>query len=373
MRALDRADLDTLFSALRDRGWTVVGPTVRDGAIVYDEIGSSADLPGGWTDRQGAGSYRLERRGDNAVFGFTTGPQSWKKFLFPPALRLFRAERKDGGPFTIRPEAQPDARFAFVGVRPCELAAIARQDRVFLDGAHQDPLYRARRQGAFIVAVQCGEAGGTCFCASLGTGPHAGQGFDLALTEVLTGGRHAFLVEPGSPQGAGLLAELPTREAAPAEIAVARDLEARATESMGRQLDTRDLHGLLHRSYNSRCWDQAAERCLACGNCTMVCPTCFCSTVEDTTDLTATVAERWRRWDSCFTVDFSYLHGGSVRSTPASRYRQWITHKLATWNDQFGTSGCVGCGRCITWCPAGLDLTDQVRALRAEGGDRVHA
>ena len=87
-------------------------------------------------------------------------------------------------------------------------------------------------------------------------------------------------------------------------------------------------------------------------------------------------AERWRKWDSCFTLDFSYIHGGSVRTSAAARYRQWLSHKLATWIDQFGSSGCVGCGRCITWCPVGIDITEEVAAIRASeaasDAERVH-
>jgi sulfhydrogenase subunit beta (sulfur reductase) len=95
-----------------------------------------------------------------------------------------------------------------------------------------------------------------------------------------------------------------------------------------------------------------------------VCPTCFCSTVEDVTDITGEHAERWQKQDSCFTMDFSFLHGGSVRASTRSQYRQWLTHKLATWIDQFDESGCTGCGRCITWCPVAIDLTEEVDAIR---------
>jgi sulfhydrogenase subunit beta (sulfur reductase) len=133
---------------------------------------------------------------------------------------------------------------------------------------------------------------------------------------------------------------------------------------MGRTLDTADIKALLYRNYEHPRWDNAAARCLTCGNCTMVCPTCFCTTVEDVTDLKGEHAERWQKWDSCFTMDFSYIHGGIIRSSPKARYRQWMTHKLATWIDQFGTSGCVGCGRCITWCPVAIDITEEVRAIR---------
>jgi sulfhydrogenase subunit beta (sulfur reductase) len=133
---------------------------------------------------------------------------------------------------------------------------------------------------------------------------------------------------------------------------------------MGRTMDTKGIKELLYRNYENPRWDDVAKRCLTCGNCTMVCPTCFCTTVEDITDLTGEHVERWRKLDSCFTMDFSYIHGGSVRSSPRARYRQWMTHKLATWIDQFGTSGCVGCGRCITWCPVGIDITEETGAIR---------
>jgi ferredoxin len=134
---------------------------------------------------------------------------------------------------------------------------------------------------------------------------------------------------------------------------------------MGRALDTSDLKGLLYGNLEHPRWDEVSQRCLTCGNCTLVCPTCFCSTVEDVTDLSGTETERTRRWDSCFSLDHSYIHGGSVRDSGRARYRQWMTHKLATWFDQFGSSGCVGCGRCITWCPVGIDITEEVRAIRA--------
>jgi Fe-S-cluster-containing hydrogenase component 2 len=133
-------------------------------------------------------------------------------------------------------------------------------------------------------------------------------------------------------------------------------------------MDVTGLPELLARNLEHPRWDDVASRCLACANCTMACPTCFCSTVEDTTDLTGDHAERWRSWDSCFTMDFSHVHGGSVRTSTRARYRQWLTHKLSTWHAQFGTSGCVGCGRCITWCPVAIDLTQEVAAIRGSEG-----
>jgi ferredoxin len=369
---LDREHLQSLFDALAQRGYKLLGPTLRDGAIVYDELTSAADLPAGWTDEQDGGTYRLKQRGDQAVFGYAVGPHSWKKFLFPPRVRLWQAHRQGTG-FQIEPEEHQPAKMAFMGVRSCELHALAIQDQVFTNGNYVDPLYKAGRDGVFIIAVNCAQAGGTCFCVSMNTGPKATFGFDLALTEVLEDGRHYFLIETGTEAGAQVLAGLPHRPAEDKEREAAEKVVAHAADQMGRTLDTTGIKELLYRNYDHPRWDNVARRCLTCANCTLVCPTCFCSTVEDVTDLKGEHTERWRKWDSCFTLDFSYIHGGSVRSSPRARYRQWMTHKLATWIDQFGTSGCVGCGRCITWCPVAIDITEEVRAIRetvVEKGDR---
>ena len=363
LRMLEGASLDRLFGALSKRGYRLLGPAVREGAIVFDEINSAADLPAGWTDEQEGGTYRLKKRSDDALFGYAVGPHSWKKFLHPPAERLWQADRK-GKTFEVTEEKPDTQKTAFIGVRSCDLHAIAIQDKVFLNGYYVDPLYKARREHAFIVAVNCGQAGGTCFCVSMGAGPKAAAGFDLALTEVCEPERHYFVVEAGTDLGAEILAELPGREVEGREKAAAEDTVASAAQQMGRYMDTTNIKELLYQNYAHPRWDTVAARCLTCANCTMVCPTCFCTTVEDVTDLQGEHAERWQKWDSCFTKDFSYIHGGSIRATPKSRYRQWMTHKLATWFDQFGTSGCVGCGRCITWCPVAIDITEEVRAIR---------
>ncbi|MDH4100091.1 MAG: 4Fe-4S dicluster domain-containing protein [Nitrospirota bacterium] len=362
---LDHAGIDRLMQALCAHGYEVIGPAVRDQAILYDTIFSVADLPVGWTDEQDGGLYRLKRRDDDALFGYAVGPHSWKKYLFPPRARLWQAQRTDDG-FQIESKAEPAPRYAFFGVRPCDLHAIEIQDRVFLDGDHVDDIYKARRDNAFIIAVNCGHAASTCFCVSMGTGPGADSGYDLVLTEVLEGSAHYFLVETGSARGVELLADIPHREATSTEISAARQVVSDTAAGMGRTLDTTGIKEHLYANYEHSRWEEVATRCLSCANCTMVCPTCFCSTVEDVTDLTGEHAERWRRWDSCFTMDHSYIHGGSVRSSTMSRYRQWMTHKLATWIDQFGTSGCVGCGRCITWCPVGIDITKEVESIRRE-------
>jgi sulfhydrogenase subunit beta (sulfur reductase) len=363
--------LDTLVDVLRGRGFTVIGPTLQSSSIVLDELESGADLARGVSDEQEGGTYRLARRDDDAVFAHNAGQNSWKGFLFPSALRLWRSR---DGEIDAADAADPPL-YAFLGVRSCDLAAIGVQDRVFIGDRHVDRDYEARRRDTFVVAVNCGRAGGTCFCVSMNTGPKADAGFDLALTELLEGGDHRFLVEIGTERGAEVLAEVPHRDPEPADIALADEVVERTAASMGRTLDTTDIKGLLYGNWEHPRWDEVSERCLTCGNCTLVCPTCFCHTVEDTTDLAGTDGERVRRWDSCFTLDHSYIHGGSVRTSSRSRYRQWMTHKLATWIDQFGTSGCVGCGRCITWCPVAIDITEETAAIRASDrrGEEGHA
>uniref|UniRef100_B8HJR4 4Fe-4S ferredoxin, iron-sulfur binding n=1 Tax=Cyanothece sp. (strain PCC 7425 / ATCC 29141) TaxID=395961 RepID=B8HJR4_CYAP4 len=362
---IDREDFQQLFDVLQQQGYELVGPTIRESAIVYDTLSSVADLPIGWTDEQEGGAYRLKRRQDQALFGYAVGPQSWKQFLFPPHLQLWQAQRQ-GETIEVIPTEPAAPKRAFIGVRACELQAIAIQDKVFMGESAVDPHYQAQRQNAFIVAVNCGQTGGTCFCVSMQTGPKATSGFDLALTEVLSAEHHYFVVEVGSEAGAAVIRGVPSRSVTPEQLQIADQIVAETAGQMGRSMNTDGIKELLYNNLEHPRWNDVASRCLTCANCTLVCPTCFCSTVEDTTDLQGDHAERWRRWDSCFTMDFSYLHGGgSVRPSNRSRYRQWMTHKLATWIDQFGTSGCVGCGRCITWCPVAIDITEEVRAIRS--------
>ncbi len=370
---IDRDGLTGLIAALRQEGYQVIGPKVVDGAITYESVEDGNELPAGWLDEQDGGNYRLLRGTDGALFGHTVGPHSWKRHLFPPSQRLWQSKRSEAG-FSILPESESVTAYAFLGVRACELKAMSIQDKVFGLNNHNnngegftDTGYAARRNAAFVIAVNCGRANKTCFCVSMDAGPKATSGFDLALTELVGAGRHDFLVDVGSERGAGILGGLPKRAVTPEDVIAADAAVARAATGMGREM-VAEVGPLLKRNLEHKRWDEVAARCLGCANCTMVCPTCFCSTVEDVTDLSGLHAERWRKWDSCFTLDFTYIHGGSIRREGSSRYRQWITHKLAHWHDQFGSSGCTGCGRCITWCPVGIDITEEARAIRDSEG-----
>jgi ferredoxin len=365
-RLLDHAGLDALIGVLRADGYRVVGPTLADGAIVLNELAGADDLPVGWGVSADAATYRLRQRTDRAAFGHSAGPQSWKKYVHPPRLRLWSATRDAAGGFAVDPEADlPAGPYALLGVRPCDLAAIAVLDRVLA----ADPAHQERRERMLVIAVNCTEPGAACFCVSAGGGPRAAGGYDVVLTEQCTGTDTWYVADAGSAAGAALLARLPGGPAAPARVSRAAAEVDAAAGRMGRSLPAGDLPALLAANRDSAHWEDVASRCLTCANCTLVCPTCFCTTTEDVTDLTGDHAERWQRSDSCFDPAFSYLHGGAVRTSGAARYRHWISHKLGTWTEQFGSSGCVGCGRCIVWCPVGIDLTAEVRALAERGGD----
>jgi sulfhydrogenase subunit beta (sulfur reductase) len=363
VRSIDRTTFARMLDLLVQQGYTLIGPTVRDGAIVLDEIEGIDDLPAGVRESQEAATYRLERADDDRLFDWAHGPDAGKRFLFPPRERIQTGARDAGGQVTITPAHLPDVRYAFVGLRACDLAAIEIQDRVFLVA---DPAYRARRENAVTIGVNCAIPGGTCFCASMGTGPRCTQGFDLALTELADG---SFTVDIGTERGADLLETLHAIKATDEQAAESHAITERATAAMGRTLQADGVPALLQRNREHPRWDQVAGRCLTCTNCTMVCPTCFCHDLTDAVSLDGARSERTREWASCFSEEFSHMSFGEVRSSGRSRYRQWLTHKFSSWVDQFGTSGCVGCGRCITWCPVGIDVTEEIDAIRMSDGD----
>ena len=369
---LDRHGFGAILEALIETGHELLGPTVRDGAIVLDRLRGIDELPRGVGDEQAPGHYRLRARGDAALFGYAASPHSYKRDLLPPRVELVQIRRSADGGLSVATPAPPSRKVAYIGARGCELAAIAVQDRVLRDGAHADADYHARRDGVFVLAVHCGAPAGTCFCASMDTGPRARGGYDLGATEILDG-EHRFVIDIASAAGQAIVERVAWRAAEPRDVNAAEQVVSTAAGQMGRTMATAGLRDLLLGNLDHPRWQAVADRCLGCANCTMACPTCFCTSIDDTTDLSGELATRSRRWDSCFTADFAYVHGGSVRPSLRARYRQWLTHKLASWHDQFGTSGCVGCGRCITWCPVGIDITEEVAAIAATRGPEAES
>ena len=355
---LARDNLGVLIDLLREDGRTVIGPKVMDGAVGYGEIQSVDELPAGIGDEQSPGRYRLIDGEHRRVFDYAVGPISPKRWTFPPVVPL-NVGRRDGKAVSFEPAPIDAPHLAFLGVRACELAALGIQDRVFLGGPYTDEDYRARRRNALVVAVNCTTAASTCFCTSMGTGPEVRGGYDIALTELDEG----FLLRTGSPEGADLVTHLPVRGADAGQLFRAAEVVGKVAATMGDPVPTAGLHDRLLAQFDSPQWAKIAERCLSCANCTMVCPTCFCSSVTQRSDLDGEVSTSERIWDFCFTAGFAKVAGGSFRSRPRDRYRQWLTHKFATWVDQFGSFGCVGCGRCIAWCPVGIDIRAELMAI----------
>ena len=355
---LTRTDFPHLLNALKHAGYRTLGPVVRDGAITWDDIAKVDDLPIGWQDQQQPGQYRLEQKQTQRYFDVVHGPESVKRQTFVPQEPLLTIERRQKSFFAhpVLPRRTPTA---MLGVRACDLAALNIQDRIFLEDQFPDPYYQVRRESLFLVAVNCTRALETCFCASMNTGPKAKSGFDLVLTE----NNQDFLLEAGSHAGEEILQQLPLRSVSDARLKQDNDRIEACAASQTRHIDSTHLPEALYEAHDHSRWNEVASRCLACTNCTMVCPTCFCHTVEEKPDLTQMKSEHTRMWDSCFIPDHGYIHGKNFRPTIKDRYRMWLTHKLGTWIDQFGMSGCVGCGRCITWCPVGIDITEEVKAL----------
>ena len=354
-KVVPKTELGRLVDLLLERGYRVVAPVLKEGVIFFEEVGSFSQVARCVTEEQDRGHYRVGKAEE--WFGYVHGPNSLKHFLHPPKTDLLK----------IKPDLSQEVpierkRYAFFGVRGCDIASLRILDKVFL-GDFRDPYYAGLREGTFTVAFNCTRPSRTCFCASIGTGPFVRDGSDLIITEL----KNSFLVRATTDEGKDVLEKLDGREPEQRDYDEERDLEERSLSAMVRRVNIRDLPSKLLEKLESDVWEDVARRCLACGSCAMVCPTCFCYEVVDDITLDGSASVRFRRWDVCFREEFSAIHGSPIRKSVASRYRQWLLHKFSYWVDQFGELGCVGCGRCITWCPVGIDITEEVKRLLSDG------
>lgn len=355
---LPRNQLQTLLDVLAAEGYDCVGPTVLDDVIQYRPISQVSQLPKGISDQQTPGRYRLQHLTHEHFFSWTHSAQGLKPLSFAPREPLWTVQQATDETLEFLPCTPAIKPTAVIGVRACDLAALDLQDRHFLQPDNPDPYYQARRETLLLIAVNCSQSAETCFCVSTGDGPACKTGYDLALTELEDG----FVIDAATDQGQAIAARLPLQEAHINQTDQAALSVQRASKQQ-RRLPEGNHETLLFNNLEHPHWQTVAERCLSCGNCTAVCPTCFCHSEQDLPTLDGRQSTHQRQWDSCFTLGHGHLHGLAIRSDTRTQYRQWLTHKLGSWHSQYGRSGCVGCGRCIVWCPVGIDLTAEMAVL----------
>lgn len=366
---LPHTQLQMLIESLQQQGYRCVGPQVRDGAIMYDTLTRAEQLPWGIRDHQAPGSYRLEKIPQQEAFSWANGPQAIKPILFKTSETVWKVSRDSEGKLSFLPNTAEETPVAIFGARACDLAGMAIQDKVFVSGQYVDERYKKRRENLFVIAVNCTYSSNNCFCVSAGTGPEVTHSYDVLMTELTDG----FTVFSGSDKGKNLLTQLKLSLAQSTQIHSARERVTQAANMQTKRIpldNKKGLRDLLFSNLDHPRWTEVANRCLSCGNCTSVCPTCFCHTQADQPNMDTSESTQEKMWDSCFSEEHSYITGKVIRDDTRKRYRQWLTHKVGSWFDQFGTSGCIGCGRCITWCPVGIDITEELAAISGESNKR---
>jgi len=361
-------DIEKIFLYLKQE-YKIIGNKIENNSVILAELENLSDTPSGYSDEQSPGKYKLINNKSEQLFSFSLSPQSWKKYLHPPESTLWKIHKKDNS-FNIETPKIEKNKMAFWGIRPCDFEAIKIYDGVFLRDNKTNLKYKSIRDNLFIFAINCTVNHNTCFCSSMNSGPDIKDGFDLAVTEIFiendeNNTSHHFILNADTQKGQNIVDKFQFKEASKEEVNFAKNKVIENKESITNTFNTKNLDKILQDNYNHEIWYKMGEKCTSCSNCTFVCPTCYCTRTVDFTNLDGSMATRISKWDSCFSKDFTRINNKYIRDSLSSRYRHWVMHKFSTWQEQFGTQGCTGCGRCITWCPSGINIVKVIREIQA--------
>jgi len=334
---LPKIKLDAFVQELR-KAYDVFGPVPKGKEFVFAPITSAEEL----------------------ALHYQTTLLPPKKLLHLPFEVLFSFHEDQH----IEETGAPPRPQVILGIHPCDVHAIHILDKAYTS-EYPDPYYIAKRRNTILIALNCTTPGEHCFCSSFGTGPALKEGYDLLLTDLGDG----FLMEVGSEIGKKVLHDIDMELIPAPRVALVEKQKVidNARRRFQKRLNTEGLHELLEDNFRHPLWEELMHQCLACGSCTMVCPTCFCYNVVDKLDLNLKSGKRQREWDSCMLLEYAQVAlGHNFRKDRDARVKQRIYHKLVYYEPQFGTLGCVGCGRCIKTCVKKIDITDIISRLRGE-------
>jgi ferredoxin len=333
---MEKKDFPSFIEELR-KEYEFIGPVRKGKSYIFDKISDEKEI--------------------SLDYDTTILPP--KKLFFLPEEKLFSFLRKEKGRVDIK-EEEKEAKRALFGVHPCDVKALLLLDQV-MKGDFLDPYYVKRRQKTILIAMNCTQPRENCFCTSFDTGPELKEGYDLLLTDL----DRKYLVEVGTLDGKRLLERVKTSKAGKGDVKKKKQKIEGAREKIKKKIETEGLEADLKKNFNHEKWKEVKDKCLFCGSCTHVCPTCFCYNVSDFNAHTLKSGERIRNWDSCLTLEFAEVAlGGNFRKDREARIKQRIYHKLAYFKEQFGSFGCVGCGRCIDTCVKDIDITEVINEIR---------
>ena len=338
---MDKAKLPGFLDGLL-KEFRVMAPVEDESVILYREIDSAKE----------------------AVLDFYNSRRSPKEFFFPQSEVLF-SYRYEGKELALEEAADEPKKAVIFGMRPCDVRGVLQLDNVFIAGDPKleddlkDAHYSQKREDTTILALGCSSPRSTCFCTSLGGGPCAREGADALFVDV----GKSYVIELLSPKGEALFAGSGLPQADEEDQKLVVELTKKAEAAIESRVETEGLSELkLTEIFESPFWDKVHEKCLGCGICTYLCPTCSCFDVVD--EKSDSGGERVRIWDTCLFPLYSLQASGfNPRPTGKGRMRQRVLHKYKYALDTYDEISCVGCGRCVVRCPVNLDIRQVVNDL----------